>query len=119
MRKHARHLALFATLSLLSSIPLSAGVAGAHGLRYRAQAPPTAENFERLRECESEGDYHAETRSRYFGAYQFSLSTWQSLGYAGLPHQAPPEVQDEAARELHDRRGWRPWPGCSRKLRLR
>jgi hypothetical protein len=35
----------------------------------------SAENFRRLRQCESNGNYAANTRNRYFGAYQFSART--------------------------------------------
>jgi hypothetical protein len=80
---------------------------------------PAGDSFARLRSCESGGNYGANTRNRYFGAYQMSRSTWRSLGYGGLPHQAPPQVQDEAARRLQSRSGWGQWPACSRKLRLR
>ena len=96
-----------------SSLVADAGGAEAHG----EPAPATEDNFARLRGCESGGDYGA-TRGRYSGAYQFSASTWRSLGYEGLPHHAAPEVQDEAARRLQGREGWSPWPGCARRLGL-
>ena len=33
--------------------------------------------------------------------FKFEMGrTWRTLGYPGLPHEAPPEVQDEAARKL-------------------
>jgi resuscitation-promoting factor RpfA len=85
----------------------------------RAQAPPTAANFARLRQCESGGNYSINSGNGYYGAYQFSASTWRSLGFTGLPHQASAAVQDTAAAKLQAQQGWRPWPGCSRKLRLR
>lgn len=93
----------------------------------RAATPPpqptrvtgSSESFQRLRNCESNGNYRANNRNRYFGAYQFSASSWRSLGYRGMPHQAAPEVQDEAARRLQKRSGWRQWPACARKLGLR
>ena len=87
--------------------------------RRAVPAAPTNDNFARLRACESGGNYAAVSRgNRYFGAYQMSPSTWRSMGYAGMPHQAPPHVQDEAARRLQARAGWRQWPGCARKLKL-
>jgi resuscitation-promoting factor RpfA len=104
-----------ATLAVLFTI--GAGPADAHV--HQKGAPPTDENFARLRACESGGDYQAQARNRYFGAYQFSGPTWRSLGYTGLAHEAAPEVQDEAARRLQDKAGWGQWPGCSRKLGLR
>lgn len=76
----------------------------------------TAGNLELLRECESGGDYGINTGNGYYGAYQFSRETWRALGYEGLPHQAPPEVQDEAAARLQSEQGWRAWPACNRQL---
>lgn len=49
-----------------------------------------------LRKCESGGNYQDDTGNGYYGAYQFSLGTWERLGYSGLPSNAPPAVQDEA-----------------------
>lgn len=73
-----------------------------------------------LRQCESGGNYAANTGNGYYGAYQFSASTWRSMGtgYA-YAHEAPPAVQDDAAQRLQARSGWGQWPACSRKLGLR
>lgn len=71
-----------------------------------------------LRQCESGGNYSDNTGNGYYGAYQFSLATWQGLGYSGLPSSAPPAVQDQAAQKLQARSGWGQWPACSRRLGL-
>ena len=73
----------------------------------------------KLRKCEAGGRYDANSGNGYYGAYQFSAGTWHSLGYPGLPHQAPPEMQDEAARKLQARRGWGQWPACARRIGAR
>ena len=75
--------------------------------------------WQRLRNCEAGGRYNANSGNGYYGAYQFSAGTWRSLGYSGLPHQAPPEVQDQAARKLQARSGWGQWPACSRRIGAR
>jgi resuscitation-promoting factor RpfB len=72
-----------------------------------------------LRQCESGGNYATDTGNGYYGAYQFSASTWHGLGLSGLPSQAPPATQDAAAVELQARSGWGQWPACSRRLGLR
>ncbi len=122
MRKQPRTKALTRVLLLSTTLAVStflispwAAVAHVH----HRQVPPSGDAFARLRSCESGGDYGAKAGNRYFGAYQFSAATWRSLGYDGLPHEAPPEVQDDAARRLQARSGWGQWPGCARKLRLR
>ncbi|WP_083769426.1 transglycosylase family protein [Acidimicrobium ferrooxidans] len=75
--------------------------------------PATAAQLLALRDCESGGNYQADTGNGYYGAYQFAASTWAALGYGGLPNQAPPAVQDQAAEQLLARAGWGQWPVCS------
>jgi Transglycosylase-like domain len=75
--------------------------------------------FAALRKCESGGNYKTNTGNGYFGAYQFAVQTWRALGFSGLPSDATPETQDEAARKLQAKAGWGQWPACSRKLGLR
>ncbi|MBO0892943.1 MAG: transglycosylase family protein [Acidimicrobiales bacterium] len=74
--------------------------------------------FAELRQCESSGNYATNTGNGFYGAYQFDLQTWHGLGYGGLPSDAPPAVQDQAAETLQAQRGWEPWPTCSRLLGL-
>jgi len=83
-----------------------------------AQAAATDSQLAALRQCESGGNYRINTGNGYYGAYQFSASTWRGIGYSGLPHQASPATQDQAARDLQARSGWGQWPACSRKLGL-
>ena len=71
-----------------------------------------------LRKCESGGNYSENSGNGYYGAYQFALSTWSSLGLGGLPSQASPAIQDIAAIRLQTRAGWRSWPMCSWILNL-
>ncbi|MGH7193457.1 MAG: ubiquitin-like domain-containing protein [Candidatus Saccharimonadales bacterium] len=59
----------------------------------------------KLRGCESGGNYQDNTGNGYYGAYQFSLGTWQRLGMSGLPSSAPPSVQDRAIIENTNRSG--------------
>ena len=81
-------------------------------------AAATANDFARLRQCESGGNYAIDTGNGFYGAYQFDLRTWHGLGYSGKPSNAAPGTQDQAAETLQSQRGWQPWPACSRKLGL-
>jgi peptidoglycan hydrolase-like protein with peptidoglycan-binding domain len=72
-----------------------------------------------LRQCESGGNYSTSTGNGFGGAYQFSQSTWNSLGMSGSPATASPAQQDAAAQKLQAQSGWGPWPACSAKLGLR
>lgn len=74
----------------------------------------------KLRSCE--GSYTSVNPIGYYGAYQFNISTWRGYAPEGFkdtrPDQAPAAVQDQAARSLYERRGWQPWPACSKSLGL-
>jgi hypothetical protein len=56
---------------------------------------------------------------KFFGAFQFSLSTWHAMGESGNPIDHPYGVQLAAAQRLQARAGWGQWPQCARKLGLR
>jgi hypothetical protein len=78
----------------------------------------SSDDFARLRQCESGGNYAINTGNGFYGAYQFDRGTWNGLGYSGRADQASPATQDAAAAKLQSQRGWSPWPACSRKLGL-
>ena len=82
-----------------------------------ASAEPTADDWYRLRVCESGNNYAINTGNGYYGAYQFDLGTWRSVGGTGYPNQASPAVQDALALTLYRQRGWSPW-ACARILGL-
>ena len=83
-----------------------------------AAADPSPDAWARLRTCEASGDYTiVSPDGGYYGAYQFDLTTWQSVGGAGLPNQATPAEQDYRALYLYRMRGWQPWT-CARTLGL-
>jgi len=89
------------------------------GLAQTAAADPRGNDWTRLRQCESGGRYNIVSASgKYYGAYQFDLSTWRSVGGTGLPHRASPAEQDFRALYLYRMRGWQPWT-CARMLGLR
>lgn len=75
--------------------------------------------WSRLAQCESGGNPRTNTGNGFYGMYQFTLSTWQSLGGTGYPHEADAATQTEMARRLQAKAGWGQWPACSGKLGLR
>lgn len=106
-------------------VPRPAARSGLQGSAPKSRAVVAAATagsddvWRRLRSCEAGGRYDVNSGNGYYGAYQFSAGTWRSLGYGGLPHQASPAVQDEAARKLQARSGWGQWPACSRRIGVR
>jgi hypothetical protein len=132
-RAEARNLATFARLELPATppprpVPSSAPVSVSYQppapthtyeATYVARRPSSAgDPWYELRMCESGDNYGEDTGNGYYGAYQFSESTWESLGYSGLPSNASPATQDQAAHELQARSGWGQWPACSARLGL-
>ena len=82
-----------------------------------ASADPHTNSWAKLRMCEASGRYATNTGNGYYGAYQFDLPTWRSVGGAGRPDQAAPYEQDYRALYLYRMRGWQPWQ-CAGMLSL-
>lgn len=85
-------------------------------------APASADvekNLEQIRYCESGGRYHLNTKNGYYGAYQYSKSTWGNYGGFATADLAPAAVQDAKARDSVARRGYQPWGSCAARLGLR
>jgi uncharacterized protein YabE (DUF348 family) len=76
---------------------------------------PDGLNWAALRKCESGGNYQSRTPP-FYGAYQFMLGTWASVGGTGNPADASPAEQDYRAQLLYKRSGRAPWPYCGRFL---
>ena len=74
-----------------------------------ASADPSANDWYQLRMCESTNRYTINTGNGYYGAYQFDLSTWRSVGGSGYPNESSAEEQDYRALILYRQRGWSPW----------
>ena len=73
----------------------------------------------KLAQCESGGNPATNTGNGFYGMYQFTLETWQSLGGTGYPYEADAATQTAMAKKLQAQAGWGQWPGCADKLGLR
>ncbi|WP_051165916.1 transglycosylase family protein [Amycolatopsis orientalis] len=99
----ARRAAARALLLVVAVLGMELVVTGA------ASADPASGTWAKLRMCESSGRYSINTGNGYYGAYQFDLPTWRSVGGQGRPDQASPREQDYRALYLYRMRGWQPW----------
>jgi peptidoglycan hydrolase-like protein with peptidoglycan-binding domain len=79
----------------------------------QALADPSANDWYRLRMCESGNNYRINTGNDHYGAYQFDLVTWHGVGGKGYPQNASPAEQDARALILYRLRGWQPWTCAS------
>jgi hypothetical protein len=87
--------------------PSSAGSAGSSG-------GVASSTLEAIAQCESGGNPTTDTGNGFYGKYQFTLSTWQSVGGTGNPAQASEAEQDRRAAALYTQSGPAPWPVCGR-----
>jgi hypothetical protein len=85
--------------------------------RARAKAGPAGSaaspQLEAIAACESGGNPSAVGGGGQFrGKYQFTYSTWASVGGSGDPAAATEAEQDKRAAMLLARSGNSPWPVC-------
>jgi uncharacterized protein YabE (DUF348 family) len=65
--------------------------------------------WDKIAQCESGGNWQANTGNGYYGGLQFSAATWHSVGGPGLPNESSREVQIKYAKILQARSGWGQW----------
>lgn len=73
-------------------------------------------NWDSLAQCESGGNWAANTGNGYYGGLQFDLQTWQANGGSGYPHEHSRATQISVAESLYSKRGDDPWPACGHHL---
>jgi peptidoglycan hydrolase-like protein with peptidoglycan-binding domain len=106
------------SVAMLALVSVGAAVTTALLPVSSAVADPSAHTWYRLRVCESGDNYRTNTGNDHFGAYQFDLATWHSVGGTGYPYRASKGEQDARALILYRERGWQPWQ-CASILGLR
>ena len=79
-----------------------------------ASASAPSATLRSIAACESGGNPSAVSADGlYRGKYQFSRSTWRSMGGRGDPAAAPEAEQDRRAAALYASQGSAPWPNCA------
>lgn len=74
---------------------------------------PVRPHLQSIAQCESRGNHRAiSPNGQYRGKYQFSFSTWASVGGQGDPASASEYEQDKRAEILYKRSGPGQWPVC-------
>ena len=89
------------------------------GIKKRPDNAPTADglNWAALADCESGGNPQAvNSAGPYYGLYQFSQPTWESVGGSGLPTENSASEQTYRAQILYNRSGAGQWPVCGQYL---
>jgi uncharacterized protein YabE (DUF348 family) len=72
--------------------------------------------WDRIAQCESGGNWAANTGNGYYGGLQFSASTWHAYGGTGLPSQHSRAEQIAIATKVRNASGgYGAWPVCGRR----
>ena len=69
-------------------------------------------NWDAIAQCESSGNWAANTGNGFFGGLQFTQSTWKAFGGSGSPQGASREQQIAVAERVLDGQGIKAWPVC-------
>ncbi len=76
-----------------------------------AGAAPTP-NWDAIAQCESGGNWHANTGNGVYGGLQFKPDTWARYGGVGNPAAASREQQIAVADRVFADNGVEAWPKC-------
>lgn len=69
-------------------------------------------DWDAVAECESGGDWRADTGNGFYGGLQFKKSTWKEFGGAGSPAKASRAEQIAVANRVLAKQGPGAWPKC-------
>ncbi|QLL05210.1 transglycosylase family protein [Mycobacterium vicinigordonae] len=79
-----------------------------------AVASADSMNWEAVAQCESGGNWAANTGNGAYGGLQFKQATWEEYGGVGNPAQASKQQQIAVANRVLAGQGPGAWPKCSR-----
>lgn len=102
---------------VLAQTPIRAAKAAIVKVGTKPMPSSTANGgaWDRIAQCESGGNWQANTGNGYYGGLQFSLSTWRAHGGVGRPDQASREQQIAVAERVRKASGgYGAWPHCGK-----
>ncbi|NMO92337.1 transglycosylase family protein [Actinomycetospora sp. TBRC 11914] len=72
----------------------------------------SATDWDAIAQCESSGNWAADTGNGFQGGLQFTDSTWQAFGGTGSPAAASRDQQIQVAERVAASQGMGAWPVC-------
>ncbi|ORX01044.1 transglycosylase family protein [Mycolicibacillus trivialis] len=69
-------------------------------------------NWDAVAQCESNGNWSADTGNGFYGGLQFKESTWREFGGVGSPSDASRDQQIAVANRVLAVQGPEAWPKC-------
>jgi resuscitation-promoting factor RpfA len=112
MKKHT------STRALVGGLAFAGLAAAGIGLAAAPANAADGSTWDALANCESSGNWAANTGNGYYGGLQFTQSTWTANGGTGSPAAASRDTQIAVAEHVLASQGWGAWPACSAKLGL-
>nr|WP_067820761.1 transglycosylase family protein [Nocardia inohanensis] len=102
-----RMLAATAAVGALVSVPFALST---------ATASAASGDWDAVAQCESSGNWGANTGNGFYGGLQFTQSTWNAYGGAGNAANASREEQIRVAENVLAGQGRGAWPVCGAYL---
>ena len=88
------------------------GVIAAAQVALEVPSADAEPNWDTMAQCESGGNWSANTGNGYYGGLQFTPTTWAENGGVGSPAAASREEQIRVARNVLQSEGLGAWPVC-------
>ncbi|MFM1722501.1 MULTISPECIES: transglycosylase family protein [Rhodococcus] len=101
---------------LLGGLAASTAAVAAPLVVSAAPAHAASGDWDAVAQCESGGNWAANTGNGYYGGLQFSADTWGAHGGSGLPHNNSREEQIRVAEQVLATSGSGAWPSCGQYL---
>lgn len=98
---------------LIKSVVAASFVAGAMSLSTGVSHAHGGMNWEAVAQCESGGNWTANTGNGHYGGLQFKQATWEEHGGVGNPAHASKQQQIAVANRVLANQGPGAWPKCS------
>jgi hypothetical protein len=89
-----------------------AGVIAATQMTVAIPSAGAEPNWDAMAQCESGGNWSANTGNGFYGGLQFTPATWASNGGVGSPASASRDEQIRVARSVLNTQGIGAWPVC-------
>lgn len=102
-----RMLIATAATGILAAVPVAVST---------ATASAASGNWDAVANCESSGNWAANTGNGFYGGLQFTQSTWNAYGGQGSAHNASREEQIRVAENVLAGQGVGAWPHCGAYL---
>ncbi len=116
-RYHGRHRKPTAAGRTVAKVAVTGMVVGAPLTAFAAPASAAGtHNWDGVAQCESSGNWAANTGNGFYGGLQFTMSTWHAFGGSGSPVDASKSEQVRVAENVLAGQGVGAWPVCGARL---